>query len=61
MKKCKPRAGSCQTLRWAESQSPREMIRHALRGQLHQAMRELVHDLFEQEVDSPMRASLPAR
>jgi len=50
MKKCKPRAGSCKTLRLAESQSPREMIRDALRRQLHQAMRGLVHDLFEQEV-----------
>jgi len=50
MKKCKAPADSRKAFRLADSRSPREMIRNALRRQLHDAMRGLVHDLFEQEV-----------
>jgi transposase-like protein len=50
MKKCKARIDSRKSLRLADSRSPRELIRHALRQQLREAMRGLVHDLSEQEV-----------
>ncbi len=50
MSKCKRRPDSRKALRLGESGLPRVLIRHALRRQLHEAMRGVVHDLFDQEV-----------
>lgn len=48
MKNSKRNAGSRKTL--LASPSPRSLVRQTLRQQLHEAMRGLVHDMFEQEV-----------
>ncbi len=48
MKNSKRNAGSRKTR--LASASRRSLVRHTLRQQLHEAMRGLVHDMFEQEV-----------